>query len=100
MTKKGIEKEINPQLFENEYEETLYKEYLRISTDVSTLLTNGQEKEGYLLLASLKEVINAYFDHTMVMAENEIVKENRLAQMVKLSKLIQSFAQMNNIIVK
>ncbi|PAD66909.1 glycine--tRNA ligase subunit beta [Bacillus sp. 7586-K] len=100
IAKKGIEKEINPQLFENEYEETLYKEYLRISTDVSTLLTNGQEKEGYQLLASLKEVINAYFDHTMVMAENEIVKENRLAQMVKLSKLIQSFAQMNNIIVK
>ncbi len=100
IAKKGIDKEINPQLFENEYEETLYNEYLRISKDVPALLTNGHEKEGYQLLASLKEVINAYFEHTMVMAENEIVKENRLAQMVKLSKLIQSFAQMNNIIVK
>jgi glycyl-tRNA synthetase beta chain len=36
----------------------------------------------------------------MVHADDEKLKQNRLAQMVKLAKVIQSFANMNNLIVK
>lgn len=51
-------------------------------------------------LDTLKTPIVHYFDHTMVHADDEKLKRNRLAQMVKLAKVIQSFANMNNLIVK
>ena len=48
----------------------------------------------------MKPEINQYFDHTMVMAENEDVKQNRLNLMVKLSEIIRKFANVNEILVK
>lgn len=48
----------------------------------------------------MKEPIDAYFDHTMVIADNETLKANRLAQMVSLADQIKSFANMNALIVK
>lgn len=37
-------------------------------------------------LSKLKEPIEAYFDHTMVHAEDERLKANRLAQMASLAE--------------
>ena len=39
------------------------------------------QEEYYELLVSMKSEINQYFDHTMVMAEDEAIKQNRLNQM-------------------
>lgn len=89
--------EISPELFENPYEQELYKQY----QEVKKIFANNQPAHiRYEALASLQQVITNYFDHTMVMAENETVKKNRLAQMKKLASIIQSFASMNKIIVK
>jgi glycyl-tRNA synthetase beta chain len=67
---------------------------------ISSLKMSGKEEEVYQLLADLKGIINNYFDQTMVMSDDEKIKANRLAQMVKLSNVIESFAKMNVIIVK
>ncbi|KKI88575.1 glycine-tRNA synthetase subunit beta [Bacillus sp. SA1-12] len=100
IAKKGADQEINVQLFDSEYERSLYDAYLDSADRINTYKAAGNEEEVYHVLASLKTVINDYFDHTMVMSENENTKQNRLAQMVKLSKLIESFAKMSVIIVK
>lgn len=87
---------INEDLFENESEKMLYNKYLAVKEDIQAL----NAVEAFKTLASMKVEISAYFDQTMVMSENEAVKQNRLAQMKSLSKLIQSYAKMNSIIVK
>ncbi|OAS85038.1 glycine--tRNA ligase subunit beta [Metabacillus litoralis] len=100
IAKKGAEQNINEQLFDSEYEKSLYDSFVHASNAINSLKAEGKEEEIYNVLAGLKVVINDYFDHTMVMSEDENIKTNRLAQMVKLAQLIESFAKMNVILVK
>jgi glycyl-tRNA synthetase beta chain len=89
--------DIDEDLFENEQEKLLYVKFLDAAK---------QEEEGitaeafYQLLASFKVEINKYFEHTMVMADNLEVRENRLNQMAMLATLITKFAKVNDINVK
>lgn len=89
--------EIEQTLFENEEELALYSDYLAVK---EKLVATQNEEEAFQLLFSLKQGITNYFDHTMVMAKEEKVKENRLNQMSKLADLITQFANVNEILVK
>ncbi|MFT8320353.1 MAG: glycine--tRNA ligase subunit beta [Bacillus sp. (in: firmicutes)] len=89
--------EVEQSLFENEQESSLYDSYLSVKEQLEK--TNNEE-DAFQLLFSLKENITHYFDHTMVMAKEEKLKENRLNQMVKLAEIIKSFANVNEVIVK
>ncbi|WP_338789441.1 glycine--tRNA ligase subunit beta [Metabacillus sp. FJAT-53654] len=100
IAKKGTDQNIDEQLFDSEYEKSLYDSFVHASNAINSLKAEGKEEEIYNVLAGLKVVINDYFDHTMVMSEDENIKTNRLAQMVKLAQLIESFAKMNVILVK
>ncbi|WP_075982336.1 glycine--tRNA ligase subunit beta [Bacillus massilinigeriensis] len=89
--------EINTELFESEYENELYEKYLA----VKVLLEQPILEEDYFdLLVSMKDVINQYFDHTMVMAQDDKVRQNRLNLMVKIAQVINQFANVKEIIVK
>lgn len=90
-------KEVDSSLFENEYEHQLYNQFL----EVAKLLENGvSEEAAYAHLVSLKQPINAYFDHTMVMIEDLKLRNNRLSLMVVMANTIRSFANVTEIIVK
>ncbi|SEM29519.1 glycyl-tRNA synthetase beta chain [Mesobacillus persicus] len=89
--------DINPELFENEDENVLYAKYLDAA---KTEETGIDAFEFYQLLVSLGPVINGYFERTMVMAENQEVRANRLNQMSALATLIMKFAKVNDINVK
>jgi len=64
------------------------------------LETTASSRERFDAISSLETAISTYFDHTMVMAEQEEIKRNRLTQMRELSKLIGAYASMNVIVVK
>ncbi|MBS4217119.1 glycine--tRNA ligase subunit beta [Bacillus sp. FJAT-49711] len=89
--------EINPALFENEYEEKLYGQWKELETIFESKVTSNDLFEA---ISSLESVISAYFDHTMVMADQDEIKQNRLAQMLKLAELIGKYASVNVIVVK
>ncbi|MFK4997650.1 hypothetical protein ACI2OX_09460 [Bacillus sp. N9] len=89
--------EIDPQLFENEYEQQLYDSWMHV---VDTYAAADGQEAKFAALASLQPAISIYFDHTMVMAEQANVKMNRLAQMKQLANLIGSYAAINEIQVK
>ncbi|MDR4314352.1 glycyl-tRNA synthetase subunit beta [Niallia circulans] len=88
---------VDSSLFENEYESDLYNRFTAVKEKINTKV---EEKEYFELLFSLQEAISAYFDHTMVMADNEKIKENRLNLMVEIAAYIKGFASVNEIIVK
>ncbi|MGY8608256.1 glycine--tRNA ligase subunit beta [Bacillus altitudinis] len=100
ISKKGEDAQIQPELFENEYEQKLFEAYQQAEKAVNEYMAKGQYQSALEALDTLKAPIVHYFDHTMVHADDEKLKQNRLAQMVKLAKVIQSFANMNNLIVK
>ncbi len=100
ISKKGVRGDIQPELFENEYEAKLYEAYQTAKQNLQESFSKKDYEAALSSLAALKEPIDAYFDHTMVIADNEALKANRLAQMVNLADQIKSFANMNALIVK
>lgn len=57
-------------------------------------------EEKYQALKSLQPVIDAFFDENMVMADNEAIRNNRLALLKKIAQLTLSFASVDELIVK
>ncbi|PLT34670.1 glycine--tRNA ligase subunit beta [Bacillus sp. V5-8f] len=88
--------DVSPTLFENEYEVTLYDKYQSVLSDYRNA---ANETEKFELLVSMKKEIENYFEHTMVMAEDEKLRSNRLALMKEISGLVSGFAAMNKILV-
>lgn len=96
-SKKDVLGDINPELFENEYEQKLYEKYLELGRKIES---GVDAATYYQLLVAMKPEINDYFDNTMVMSDKEEVKENRLNQMAALAILIMKMAKVNDIVVK
>ena len=84
---------VNPALFENQEEKDLAAaiEAVELTADLAANLDQ---------LFALSPVINAFFDHTMVMAEDEAVRNNRLALLASLTSKAGQLAQFNQINTK
>ncbi|MGQ4818630.1 DALR anticodon-binding domain-containing protein, partial [Enterococcus faecium] len=68
------EEGIDPSLFENKAEKELYQAV----NDLSEAFATRTIAENYEALVNLRPLIDAYFNETMVMVEDEKVKQNRL----------------------
>ncbi|ESU30625.1 hypothetical protein G3A_21105 [Bacillus sp. 17376] len=96
-SKKDVQGDIDPEHFENEYEQRLYEKYLNLGKKAE----DGMDAASYYqLLVDIKPEINDYFEHTMVMSDKQDVRENRLNQMAALAALIMKLAKVNDIVVK
>jgi glycyl-tRNA synthetase beta chain len=96
-SKKDVLGDIDPERFENEYEQRLYEKYLELGKKAE----EGMDAASYYqLLVAIKPEINDYFEHTMVMSDKQDVRENRLNQMAALAVLIMKLAKVNDIVVK
>lgn len=87
---------VKESLFENDAETLLYAKYQQ----VYKATRNREAQSFYVQLASLKDSINQFFDVTMVMADDEQIRTNRLNLMYQLSELIKEYAAMNEILTK
>ncbi|MER0123848.1 glycine--tRNA ligase subunit beta [Streptococcus sp. ZJ93] len=84
---------VDSSLFENAEEKDLAEAVEKIS--FTTDLTSNIDQ-----LFALQPVIDAFFDNTMVMVEDEAVKNNRLALLAALTNKVQQVAQFNQINTK
>ena len=84
---------VNPGLFENQEEKDLAAaiEAVELTSDLAANLDQ---------LFALSPAIDAFFDHTMVMAEDEAVRNNRLALLSSLTAKAGQLAQFNQINTK
>lgn len=87
---------VDPGLFENDAEQQLYSavEAVRNQAAQRTIA------ENYQALEQLRPLIADYFEATMVMVDDEAVRNNRLKQLAILAHLIFSIADLNQLIVK
>ncbi|MET1030523.1 glycine--tRNA ligase subunit beta [Domibacillus tundrae] len=91
------ERDVNPALFQNDQETELYSEYVKLQSEWDK---TAAADDRYQQLAVLKPAIERYFDNTMVMAEEETLKQNRLAVMQHLARIILEFAEVTAVLVK
>ena len=84
---------VSENLFENVQEKAL-------ATAVAGLALSGTASDKLAQLFALSPVINDFFDNTMVMAEDEAVKNNRLALLANLVTKANTIAAFNKLATK
>lgn len=84
---------VKEELFENEYEKELYRA-------ISDLQFSSDSEDNLDKLFNLKSVIDNFFDNTMVMSNDDKVKNNRLALLKSLTVKASQFAKFNEINTK
>ncbi|MFT6102780.1 MAG: glycyl-tRNA synthetase beta chain, partial [Candidatus Endobugula sp.] len=73
----------------------LYAAIVEQKKIVDPLFVNRQYKEALTALASLREVVDTFFDQVMVMADDEFLKNNRLALLQQLRGLFFEVADVS-----
>lgn len=96
LAKKAEKAEINEALFENESEKALYAAV----SELEEKFSHQTMEENYVSLTALRPLIEQYFDETMVMVEDEAVRNNRLAQLRKITKMALALASLDALIIK
>lgn len=87
---------VNPALFENQVENELYEAV----NQVEAKFTESTIDEKFRLLVSLRPFIENYFEHTMVMVDDEAIRHNRLTQLDKIAKLARRIASLDLLVTK
>ncbi|GMC03524.1 glycine--tRNA ligase beta subunit [Enterococcus thailandicus] len=87
---------VDPALFENEAESALNEAVNELKSNFATQ-TLG---ESYESLVQLRPLIEEYFDQTMVMAEDQAVRANRLTQLKEIAFMALSLASLDKIMTK
>ncbi|SEA96771.1 glycyl-tRNA synthetase beta chain [Thalassobacillus cyri] len=95
LAKKTNAEEVDKNLFENETEQVLFDKYQRITPVYEDALSKHDTVKALETLGTLAEPIHAFFDHTMVMVEDERLKENRLGLLNLIAKEVYAFADLN-----
>ncbi len=89
---------IDPALFTEAVETGLYQAYLAATDKVKQAKEAGDWTAVLAAQSELQEPIKAFFDNTMVMVDDEQVRNNRLGLLAALSKLIYQFADFSKLV--
>ena len=78
---------INAGLFEVQEEETLYNQLEELKSKTDPLFDDGDYETALCKLSGLREPVDNFFDHVMVMVEDESLRNNRIALLDKMNAL-------------
>ncbi|MCK2158007.1 glycine--tRNA ligase subunit beta [Exiguobacterium sp. 17-1] len=86
---------VNPALFENEAERALHEQIEQLIPKVEAAVQASDYSQAIQVLESSVPAITAYFDGTMIMADDEAVRTNRLSEMKRFATAIEQVARFN-----
>jgi len=89
---------VNEELLVENAEKELYEAWASIAPQFDAALSAGRVAESVEKLSLLKPYIASYFDHVMVMAEDEAVRANRLAQLAQVGSAISTVADFSKLV--
>jgi glycyl-tRNA synthetase beta chain len=93
--KTEISHEINAELLCEDAEKVLADKLVALETILAPLFASRDYEAALFELASLQTPVDAFFDSVMVMAEDEAVKQNRLALLKRLRGLFLQIADVS-----
>ena len=92
---KSTQKSVDEGLFQEQAERDLYQRLVH----TETVAAEAEAARDYVLmlseLASLRESVDSFFEHVMVMVDLEALKNNRLSLLARLQTLLQSVADIS-----
>jgi glycyl-tRNA synthetase beta chain len=95
--KGGVDLPVAEQLFEADCEKALYVALVEVEHQVVSLVEKRDYPRALEAIAGLREAVDAFFDGVMVMAEDQSVKDNRLALLTRIATLFRGVADFNRI---
>ncbi|MDX5981556.1 glycine--tRNA ligase subunit beta [Exiguobacterium profundum] len=99
ISKKGEAGDVDPSLFENDHEVALHDAIEQTAPATADAVEMGDYKKALDLLQQLESPIMMYFEHTMVMSDDEAVRQNRLHEMNRLATTIKRVADFNALVL-
>ena len=90
--------EVNEELLKEDEEKNLYNKFVEINEKFNDSLSLENYKEAMNVLNELVPSIDAFFDNVMVMAEDEKIRQNRLALINSIEENIQKILKIENIV--
>lgn len=90
--------DVDEHLFETEEERALWTAFTEVKQDAAALLEEKAFDRALDRMAELKPAIDAFFDHVMVMVDNEKVKQNRLALLASIAGFVYQLADFSKIV--
>ncbi|WP_028864501.1 glycine--tRNA ligase subunit beta [Psychromonas aquimarina] len=93
--KGDINTDVDASLFEEDAEKALAEILGSLESKLSPLFAAGDYEAALFELASLQAPVDVFFDNVMVMAENDAVKQNRLAILNRLRNLFLQVADVS-----
>ncbi|ASJ98516.1 glycine--tRNA ligase subunit beta [Shewanella marisflavi] len=79
-----IASDIDSSLLQESAEQALANKLNELQPQLEPLFANADYQQALALLASLRESVDTFFEDVMVMADDEALKQNRLALLAKL----------------
>jgi glycyl-tRNA synthetase beta chain len=93
----GEARQVNSELFEHAAERELHAAVRGAAAKVQTQKRAGKYQEALETIAGLRKAVDHFFDGVMVMAENEAVRNNRLALLAELLREFTTVADFSEI---
>ncbi len=92
-----IAETVDESLLEESAEKTLYQAVTTQQTKLAPLFKSGDYSSALTSLASLRDDVDNFFDGVMVMADDEKLKNNRLALLNQLRNLFLNIADLSRL---
>lgn len=89
--------EPNPTYFHHIAERQLYDEMVAVNDKIAPLLKQGDYQTALQHLANLREAVDNFFDHVLVMDEDRTVRINRLSFLQKVRDLFLQVADISRL---
>jgi len=97
IVKDGVATPVAEALFQDPAEGALYAALTQVSGQVNAAVASGAYTEALAQIATLKESVDLFFDKVMVMAEDEKVRQNRLALLTGIARLFAQLADFSRL---
>lgn len=91
-SKAGESRQIDARLFADAAEGALYEAWQHAHGQFAKALLEARAADALEALRTMTDAINGFFDAVMVMAEDEAVRNNRLALLANIADDVKSFA--------
>ena len=90
-------RDVNTALFEYPAETNLFEACTKVVSMVESLIEKGNYDGALKEIATLRPLVDKLFDDVMVFADDEVVKNNRMALLASVSGLFKNIADFSMI---
>ena len=91
---------LNPDLLEEKQEKELWSSFSIIRDNGLPLVAAGDFAKAQSMIFELRAPLGAFFDNVLVMAEDERIRQNRLALLQSISRFLQGIADFAQVVVE